>query len=83
MIEKFKSYGDSAPRISELSTDTVNGYTYHFLEGIYRGDTIGDPDIVYVQIGDNEYIEMYSVQIVDYMEDFINTCFYIKEVTIK
>ena len=83
LIDKFKTYGDPAPTISELSKYTANGYTYYFLEGFYRGDTMGDPDIIYVQIGDNEFIEMYSVQIVDNMKDFVNTCFYIKEVTIK
>lgn len=83
-IDKYVALGDLNANICELGSYTVNGYTYYWFEGFFRTETvIGDPDIVYVQISENEYIELYNVMFEESFEDFINGSFYIKEVKIK
>ena len=50
----------------------------------YKTETeIGDPDIIYVQIGENEYIEIYGVTFVESFEKMVNGSFYVKEVRVK
>ena len=62
----------------------ANGYTYYYFEGFFMTETdIGDSDIVYVQISDNAYIEVYNVMFEESLEDFVNGSFYIEEVTVK
>ena len=81
LLNEFIAKGDANASISEYSSHTVNGYTYYWIEGSYKTENdIGDPDIVYVQIGENEYIELYNVLFEERFEDFINTSFYIREV---
>lgn len=81
LLEQFIAKGDSDASITEYTSHRVNGYTYYWIEGFYKTETdIGDPDFVYVQIGENEYIELYNVMFEERFEDFINTSFYIREV---
>lgn len=83
-LDKHIAKGDPDPIIYEYSSHTVNGYTYYWFEGFFVTETdIGDPDIIYVQIGENEYIELYNVMFEERFEDFINSSFYIKEVNIR
>lgn len=83
-IDKYIALGDANANIVEYEEYTDNGYTYYFFEGFFMTPTlIGDPDIVYVQISDNEYIELYNITFEDTLEDFVKNSFYIKEVTIK
>ncbi len=83
-IDKYIAAGDEDATIYEYSSHTVNGYTYYWFEGFFMTETdIGDPDIIYVQIGENEYIELYNVMFEERFEDFINSSFYIKEVNVK
>ncbi len=81
LLDKFVAQGGANRDIVEYTGHRVNGYTYHWLEGFYSSETtIGDPDIVYVQIGENEYIELYNVLFQERFEDFINGSFYIRSV---
>lgn len=81
LMDKFLATGDTNPTIVEYKTYKANGFTYYWLEGSFKSeDAIGDPDIVYVQIGEDEYIELYNVLFEESFEDFINRYFYIREV---
>ena len=76
--------GAAKAEIAEYVSYTANGYTYYYFEGFFMTETeIGDPDIVYVQISDNAYIELYNVMFEESLEDFVNGSFYIEEVTVK
>lgn len=81
LLAEYKAMGDSDAHITEYSSHRVNGYTYYWLEGFYETETKkGDPDIIYVQIGENEYVELYNVIFHERLEDFINSSFVISEV---
>ena len=81
LLERFKEMGDPAPTITEFTPHTVNGYTYYWIETFYKtADSIGDPDILYVQIGDNMYLEIYNIWFTPRFEDVVNDTIYIKEV---
>lgn len=81
-LEHWTDMGALNPSIYDLGEVTVNGYTYYYFEGMFMTETeIGDPDILYVQIGENEYIEFYNLMFEETLEEFVNTSFYIKEVT--
>ena len=71
----------SAITISGIEQYTANGFTYYFLEAFYDG--YQDPDIVYVQITDDVFIEMFNVWFTCTLEEFVNTAFYISEVKEK
>ena len=82
-LDKHIAKGDANASVTEYSSHTVNGYTYYWFEGSYMTETeIGDPDIVYVQIDENEYIELYNVLFEESFEVFVNSSFYIKEVKV-
>ncbi|MBQ6815431.1 MAG: PT domain-containing protein [Lachnospiraceae bacterium] len=83
-IDKYIALGDPNAEITEYNSHTVNGYTYYWFEGSFKTESeIGDPDIVYVQITENEYIQLYNVMFQERFEDFVNGSFYVKEVKIK
>lgn len=80
-LDSYIAKGALDPSIFDLENTTVNGYTYYYFEGMFMTETeIGDPDILYVQIGENEYIEFYNLMFEGTLEEFVNTCLYIKEV---
>ena len=80
-MEEWYAAGDEDPTVSVLGKYSVNGYTYHYGEGFFMTETmIGDPDLLYVQIGENEYIEIYNIEMGMDLEDFVESSFYIKEV---
>ena len=80
-MEEWYAAGDEDPTVSVLGKYSANGYTYHYFEGFFMTETaIGDPDILYVQIGENEYIEIYNIEMGMDLEEFVNSAFYIKEV---
>ena len=84
LIDKFIEKGDPNAKITDYNSHTVNGYTYYWCEAFFKTETqIADPDIVYVQIGENEYIEIYNIWFDCPFEKLINNAFYIKEVNIK
>ncbi len=84
LLDSFIAKGDPNASITEYTSHRVNGYTYYWLEGFYKTEnSIGDPDIVYVQIGENEYLELYGILFEERFEDFINSSFYIKEIRVK
>ena len=43
----------------------------------------GDPEVLYVQIGSNEYLELYGFESWIRLEDFVNNALYIKEIKVK
>lgn len=80
-LDSYIAKGALNPSIYDLENTTVNGYTYYYFEGMFMTETeIGDPDILYVQIGANEYIEFYDLMFEGTLEEFVSTCLYIKEV---
>jgi hypothetical protein len=86
MIQKYKDLGDVDPHFDNtyLVTHQVNGYTYYLTEFFYEyADAKGDPDVVYVQIGDNLYVEIFNYQCYARFEDFVIDSFFIKEVKVK
>lgn len=86
MIQKYKDLGDTNPHFDDtyLVTHQVSGYTYYTTEFFYEyADAKGDPDIVYVQIGDNLYVEIFNFQSYSRFEDSVIDTFFIKEVKIK
>lgn len=84
LLASFVAKGDQDASITEYSEYTVNGYTYYWLEGFYKTQTeIGDPDIVYVQVGQNEYIEIYNIWFETELEVLVNEAFYVKNVSVK
>lgn len=75
------SNGATSVSVYDYDSYTANGYTYYWFEGIFRSETtIGDPDIVYVQIGENEYVLLYNVLFEESFDEFIENYFYIREV---
>jgi len=69
---------------SEYETCEVNGYKYYALQAIYRSpEMLYDYDAVYVQISETECIEICNIWLYCYLEEFVNTAFYLKEVTVK
>jgi len=83
-VDKHVAKGDANAHITEYNSHRVNGFTYYWFEGFYKTETeIGDPDVIYVQISEQEYIEIYNILFEERFEDFINSSFYIKEVKIK
>lgn len=81
LLEKYHQMGDSEAEIYEIASCEVDGYTYYFFEAFYETeDAKGDPDIVYVQIGENEYIELYNVVFEEAFEEFIRSSFHITNV---
>ena len=79
LMASYKAIGDPEPFISHIENCEINGYKYYFFEGFYKTETdIGDPDIIYVQVGANEYLELYNVWIYSYLEEFVNTALYVK-----
>ncbi len=86
MIQKYKDLGDPNPHFADtyLVTHQVNGYTYYLTEFFYEyADAKGDPDVVYVQIGDNLYVEIFNFQSYSRFEDSVIDSFFIKEVKVK
>lgn len=84
-LDKYIAKGDANASITEYNSHTVNGYTYYWFEGSYKTETeIGDPDIVYVQIGENEYIELYNVLFEESFENKnLNPCQFIPKTIAK
>lgn len=84
LIDSWKAKGDSNPKIEEMTSHRVNGYTYYWFELFYEtADAKGDPEVLYVQIGENEYLELYGFESWIRFEDFVNGALFIKEVKVK
>ena len=84
LIDSWKAKGDSNPMIDEMTSHRVNGYTYYWFELFYEtADAKGDPEVLYVQIGENEYLELYGFESWIRFEDFVNGALFIKEVKVK
>ena len=84
LIDSWKAKGDSNPMIDEMTSHRVNGYTYYWFELFYEtADAKGDPEVLYVQIGENEYLELYGFESWIRFEDFVNGALFIKEVIVK
>ena len=84
LIEGWKAKGDPNAFISEMTSHSSNGYTYRWFELFYEtADAKGDPEVLYVQIGANEYLELYNFESWINLEDFVNGALFIKEVKVK
>ena len=86
MIRKNKDLGDANPHFDDtyLVTHQVDGYTYYLTEFFYEyADAKGDPDVVYVQIGDNLYVEIFGFESHSTFENSVIDAFFIKEVRVK
>ena len=84
LIDSWKAKGDSNPKIEEMTSHRVNGYTCYWFELFYEtADAKGDPEVLYVQIGENEYLELYGFESWIRFEDFVNGALFIKEVIVK
>lgn len=69
----------SALTLLEYGTYAANGYTYYILQAIYNSpNTIGQYDAVYVQISENEGIEVCDVWFNFTLEEFVNSVFYVR-----
>jgi len=89
-FEEYKSYlfervtrqSDAAwvpSSILECATYEVNGYTYHFAEVSYTYSEGPDYyNVVYVQISENECIEICGAWFYNTLEEFVNQTFYVK-----
>ena len=84
LVDSWKAKGDPNAFVTEISTHSVNGYTYYWFELFYEtADAKGDPEVLYVQIGANEYLELYGFESWIRLEDFANDALYIKEIKVK
>ena len=84
LIDSWKAKGDPNTFIEEMTSHSANGYTYYWFELFYEtADAKGDPEVMYVQIGANEYLELYGFETWIRFEDFINGALFIKEVKVK
>ena len=84
LIESWKAKGDPKAFATEISSYSANGYTYYWFELFYEtADAKGDPEVLYVQIGANEYLELYNFESWINLEDFVNGALFIKEVKVK
>lgn len=84
VLDNLRAKGDLNAHVEEVASYRVNGYTYYWLEAFYEtADAKGDPEILYVQIGTNEYIELYGFETYLSLEEFIDNAFFIREVIIK
>ena len=84
LVDSWKAKGDPNAFVTEISTHSVNGYTYYWFELFYEtADAKGDPEVLYVQIGANEYLELYGFELWIRLEDFANDALYIKEIKVK
>ena len=84
LVDSWKAKGDPNAFVTEISTHSVNGYTYYWFELFYEtADAKGDPEVLYVQIGANEYLELYGFESWIRLEDFVNDALYIKEIKVK
>lgn len=80
-LKRWTDKGALNPDFLDYESVTVNGYTYYFGEGFFMtSENIGDPDILYVQVGENEYLEFYNLMFEESLEELVNTSLYIKEV---
>ena len=89
-FEEYKSYlfervtrqSDAAwvpSSILECATYEANGYTYHFAEVSYTYSEGPDYyNVVYVQISENECIEICGAWFYNTLEEFVNQTFYVK-----
>lgn len=76
---QLEAAGDEDAYIWSYDECTINGYTYYLFEVFYETENAkGDPDMLYVQVGDNEYIEIYNLFPFTSLEDFVKTAFFIK-----
>ena len=84
LIEEWKAKGDANAFITEVTSHSAYGYIYHWFELFYEtASAKGDPEVLYVQIGANEYLELYNFESWIRLEDFVNGALFIKEVIIK
>ena len=84
LIDNWKAKGDPNAFTVEMTSHSVNGYTYYWFELFYETDDAkGDPEVLYVQIGANEYLELYGFESWIRLEDFANNALYIKEIKVK
>lgn len=76
-----KSVPEDALWFSEFESCTVNGYTYYAIEFGYMTETdIDDQTRIYVQLTDNEYLEVCSAEWYTTLEELANTALYIAQV---
>ena len=84
VLDNLHAKGDMNAHIEEVASYRVNGYTYYWFELFYEtADAKGDPEVLYVQIGANEYLELYNFESWISLEDFVNGALFIKEVKVK
>ncbi len=84
ILDSLRAKGDPNAHVEEVAYYRTNGYSYYWLEAFYEtADAKGDPEILYVQIGENEYIELYGFETYLSLEEFIDGAFFIREVNIK
>lgn len=84
ILESWKAKGDPNTFIEEMTSHSANGYTYYWFELFYEtADAKGDPEVLYVQIGANEYLELYGFESWIRLEDLVNDALFIKEVKVK
>ena len=84
LVDSWKAKGDPNAFTTEVTSHSMNGYTYYWFELFYEtADAKGDPEVLYVQIGANEYIELYDFESWIRLEDFANDALYIKDVKVK
>ena len=84
LVDSWKAKGDPNAFATEMTSHSMNGYTYYWFELFYEtADAKGNPEVLYVQIGANEYLELYNFESWIRLEDFVNGALFIKEVIIK